>query len=119
MNEVRAANGLRPLRIDTRAERAARAHSRDMIRRKYFAHGKFAKRLRGYRVRGRALGENLAWGVGKAASPTAIVQAWLASPYHRANLLRPGFRRVGLGQVRGPFAGHSSASVITVDFAGS
>lgn len=118
MNEVRAANGLRPLRTDARLERAAHAHSADMVRRGYFAHGRVAARLARYGVRGRRVGENLAWAAGGAADTRTIVNLWLASPKHRANLLRPGFRRVGIGARTGPFAGHGSALVITADFAG-
>ena len=118
MNEVRTAHGLRPLRADARLERAAQAHSADMIRRRYFAHGRVAARLTRYGARGRRFGENLAWAAGEAADARTIVRLWLTSRRHRANLLRPGFRRVGIGALTGPFAGHGSALVITADFAG-
>lgn len=118
MNQTRAAHGLAPLRIDPRLERAARGHSRDMLRRGYFAHGNFRGRLVRAGARGPAVGENLAWGTGSRATPQGVVAAWLASPSHRANLLRPGFRRVGLGRVVGRFAGASGAAVVTADFAG-
>ena len=118
MNEVRAAHGLAPLRLDPRLQRAARAHSTDMVRRNYFAHGPFAARLARFGVRGPRVGENLAWGVGAGADPRRVVAQWLASPRHRANLLRRGFRRVGLGLRAGAFAGYSNAVVMTADFAG-
>jgi uncharacterized protein YkwD len=118
MNRVRAAHGLAALRIDGRLERAARAHSRDMLRRGYFAHGEFARRMAVYGARGPAVGENLGWGVGARGSAQAIVAAWLASRPHRANLLRAGFRRIGVGRLVGTFAGHGGAAVVTADFAG-
>jgi uncharacterized protein YkwD len=118
MNEVRAAHGLAPLRLDPRLQRAARAHSSDMIRRNYFAHGPFMSRLARFGVRGPRVGENLAWGVGAGADPRGVVQRWLASPPHRANLLRRGFRRVGIGLLVGQFGGYSRAAVMTADFAG-
>jgi uncharacterized protein YkwD len=118
INEARAAHGLTPLRLDRRLQRAARAHSSDMVRRNYFAHGPFVSRLSRFGVRGPRVGENLAWGVGAGADPRRIVQQWLASPKHRANLLRPGFRRVGVGLRAGAFAGYGNALVITADFAG-
>lgn len=118
MNETRAAHGLPPLRLDPRLQRAARAHSSDMIRRQYFGHGPFVSRLARFGVRGTRVGENLAWGVGGGADARGIVRRWLASPSHRANLLRRGFRRVGIAAVVGPFAGHSNAAVVTADFAG-
>jgi uncharacterized protein YkwD len=118
VNHVRAANGLAPLRIDPQLQRAARAHSSDMIRRGYFAHGPVAQRLSAFGVRGPNVGENLAWGTGALARASAIVSQWLASPPHRANLLRPGFRRIGIGRVSGRFAGQHGAAVVTADFAG-
>jgi uncharacterized protein YkwD len=42
----------------------------------------------------------------------------LSSPGHRANLLRPGFRYVGVGTATGRFAGVSGATIVTADFAG-
>ena len=89
-----------------------------MVRRNYFAHGSFAARLARFGVRAPRVGENLAWGVGAGAEPRDVVRRWLESPSHRANLLRRGFRRVGLGLRAGPFAGYGRAVVITADFAG-
>ena len=118
MNRARAAHGLPALRIDGRLERAARAHSRDMLRRGYFAHGEFARRMAVYGARGPAVGENLGWGLGARGTAQAIVAAWLASLPHRANLLRSGFRRIGVARLVGTFAGHGGAAVVTADFAG-
>ena len=119
MNTVRTAQHLAPLRADATLQRAARSHSADMLRRKYFAHGDFALRMRRFHVAGSFAGENLAWGVGERAAAKTIVADWLASPEHRANLLRPGFRRVGLAPLVGSFAGHAGATVVTADFAGA
>jgi len=119
MNRTRAAHGLKPLKIDWRLQRAARSHSKDMVRRNYFAHGPFGRRVSRFGARGPKLGENLAWGAGHRARAQAIVRAWLASPSHRANLLRPGFRRVGVASVTGKFAGVRRARVVTADFAGT
>lgn len=117
INSVRSSHGLRRLRVDVRLVRAARAHSRDMLRRQYFAHGDFASRIRGFRVRGRIFAENLVWGSG-VMTPSADVAQWLASPPHRANLLDPRLRRVGVATPVGSFGGFSPATVATADFAG-
>lgn len=118
VNRVRAAHGLAPLRVDPTLRRAARAHSDDMLRRGYFSHGAFADRLLRFGARGPRLGENLAWGAGTAAGARSMVQRWLASPPHRANLLRPGFRRIGVGAAVGHFAGYDGVRIVTADFAG-
>ena len=116
MNSVRTSNHLAPLRLDIRLLRAARGHSNDMMQRQYFAHGAVAGRVLSEGARGPVFGEDLAWGTGVGAQ--WAVSRWLASPPHRAVLLRPGFRRVGIGIAFGTFAGHGGAVVFTADFAG-
>jgi uncharacterized protein YkwD len=118
MNQARTQHGVAPLRVDYRLEAAARAKSRSMLRTGTFAHGNFTRRLTSYRARGPYFGENLAWGVGSSGSAAGIVQMWLASPSHRANLLRRSFRRVGLGVLVGTFHGYGGATVATANFAG-
>jgi uncharacterized protein YkwD len=118
MNEARRAHGLRPLRADGRLERAARGHSSEMLRTGTFFHGSFSARIRGVGVRAPRVGENLAWGVGALSRARAMVNTWLNSPSHRANLLRPGYRIVGVGALRGTFGGHQGALMVTTDFAG-
>jgi uncharacterized protein YkwD len=119
VNQTRAAHGLHPVRLDATLRRAARSHSLEMLRSNVFAHGSFATRMASFHVRGPFVGENLAWGTGSLASPAAVVREWLASPGHRANLLRPSFTRIGIGAVRGSFLGNGGATVLTADFAGT
>jgi uncharacterized protein YkwD len=118
MNRVRVAHGVRPLALSDRLERAARGHSSDMLRTQSFSHGAFVARIRAQGVKAPEVGENLAWGVGSLSRARKIVAMWLASPEHRANLLRPGYRTVGVGAIRGTFEGYARALVITTDFAG-
>ena len=118
MNRVRAQHGLAPLRFDRSLQRAARAHTRSMVSRNFFAHGDFASRMRQFGIRAPYMAENLAWGSGSASNPRSLVQMWLNSPPHRRNLLRPGFRRVGVGALMATFSGASGARVVTADFAG-
>ena len=118
VNVTRAHFGLAPFRPDARLEAAARSHSREMLVTNTFAHGAFAGRMARFDVRGALAGENLAWGTGSRASARAIVQAWLASTEHRANLLRPSFTRIGIGSLSGAFQGSRAARVVTADFAG-
>ena len=118
MNQVRMAHGLRPLRADARLERAARSHSSRMLRTDSFFHGAFNARIRRVGVRAPRVGENLAWGTGRLARARTIVRMWLASPGHRANLLHPGYRMVGVGALRGSFSGNRRTLMVTTDFAG-
>jgi uncharacterized protein YkwD len=118
LNRVRSAHGLAPLRYDPNLQRAARRHSREMLVSQIFQHGAFGARMVQFDVRGSLTGENLAWGNGPFGTASGIVSAWLASPEHRANLLRPGFTRIGIGDLVGPFLGYNGAHVVTADFAG-
>ncbi len=118
MNRVRTAYGLQRLRVDRALQRAARAHSREMLRRERFTHGTVGQRFLRFGIRSPVLGENLAWGVGENALPRVVVRAWLGSPPHRRNLLDRSFRRVGVASAIGSFLGYEGASVITTDFSG-
>jgi uncharacterized protein YkwD len=118
INQARAVHGAPPLRIGARLQQAARAHSRAMARSGAFTHGDWYRRLRRHGVRARTLGETIAWGVGTDGSASALVGMWLASPPHRATLLRRGFRRIGVGIAVGPMGGFPGATVATADFAG-
>jgi uncharacterized protein YkwD len=117
INIARADKGLKPVRLDLRLWRAARHHTTDMLRRGYFAHGATTERLQRY-VRAGVLGETLAWGSGPDRSPASTVRSWLDSPSHRALLLDPDFRFVGVGSRGGPYLGESWARVYTADFRG-
>jgi uncharacterized protein YkwD len=118
VNAVRVHHDLRPLAVDRRLTGVAGAYSTTLLRRDVFTHGAFGQRMRRSGARGPRFGENLAWGTGRLASASTIVRGWLRSPGHRANLLRPGFRRIGLGAATGTFAGRRGATVVTADFAG-
>ncbi len=110
LNRKRAAHGKRDLRHNRRLARAARRHAGDMVRRDYFAHTapggvSFVDRImREDYVKpsqGWTLGENLAWGSYRLATPKSIVRSWMHSPGHRANILDGRFKEIGIGVVRG------------------
>jgi uncharacterized protein YkwD len=128
LNEVRAAHGLIPLVLSKQLSKAAEEHSRDMVTKGYFAHesadgSSFSKRIkRVYRSGPKgywSAGENLYWSSGMP-DPAAGIAAWMKSPGHRANILNPAWREIGIGttivdHAPGSFAGHA-ATVITTDF---
>jgi uncharacterized protein YkwD len=125
-NAERRGHGLGELRLNSRLARAARRHSRDMVRRGYFAHtgpsgDTYVQRIQdaGYLASAHTwlVGENLAWGWGASASPSRIVQAWMHSPEHRKILLRPSYREVGVGVVRGgPHPGAAPEATFSAEF---
>lgn len=126
LNRVRARHGLPSLRLDGKLSRAALRHSRDMVRKRYFAHDSrdgrsFSHRIHAARYvpRGASwwVGENLGWGSGSLAEPMALVRAWMHSPGHRANILNRTFRDVGIGIVpRAPVGSHRDGATYTTDF---
>jgi uncharacterized protein YkwD len=119
MNTTRRAHGLAPLRVDPKLLRAARWQSADMAAKSYFDHGAFRDRMIAFGVRGPKVGENLAWGTGSLGTARGVVTGWLRSPEHRVNLLRPGYRRVGIGAAVGSYSGVTGVEMVTADFAGS
>ena len=123
VNEQRAAAGLRGVRHDARLARAAAHFSTAMVRQGFFAHVSPQGSTPGERARaagypGGALGETIGWGAGALATPAAIVQGWLESPPHRAIVLGPGFRRIGLGVAPGSPEGVPQAATVTAEFGG-
>lgn len=119
INGIRLQHGLKPLRADLRLAAAAREHSGNMIARGYFEHdgpdGTFDARVSRYVTRP-MIGETLAWGSGAYGSPAGLVSTWMHSPEHRAIILMPAMRRIGLGIAFGTFQGTAGASVATADF---
>ena len=126
LNRERAAHGLRALRGNARLRHAAQGHSRDMARRHYFEHDTpdgrtMVDRVRaaGYLHSGRSwtVGENIAWGSGPFATPAHVVDMWMHSPGHRANILRRAYREIGIGIVRDtPVDGVGEGATYTTDF---
>jgi uncharacterized protein YkwD len=118
INRARAAHGLGAVRYDPRIERAARWHSTEMLRDGSFSHGAFVQRIAAFGIHQRFVGENIAWIDGPTSAADVIVRWWLNSPDHRENMLRPGITRIGVGAIRGTFAGHQNVLMVTADFAG-
>lgn len=126
INGVRRRHHLRAVRANGRLGVAARGHAGDMAGHDYFAHDSpggstMESRIRrsGYlrSVREWWLGEALAWGKARLGAPQAILRSLLASPPHRAILLDPGFRDLGIGVARGaPRGAGGGALTIALDF---
>ena len=129
VNRERAANGAGPLRLNEDLDKAAQEHSESMAAGGYFEHTApggdgFLQRLQaaGYLTSTHLLynvGENIAWGSLQDATPASVVAAWMASPGHRANMLNPEFRDIGIGivpRLPGSLGAGSTGAMYTEDF---
>jgi uncharacterized protein YkwD len=128
LNAIRLLHGLAPLRMDSALTAAAGAHSREMGVRGYFQHTSadgvaFWRRIeRWYGSSGYAhwaVGENLLW-ASPAVDPNQAVRLWMRSPEHRANILDPVWRQIGIAAVHlaaapGLYAG-APVTIVTTDF---
>ena len=99
VNQERAKAGCSPLTANSQLANAAQAHSADMAANDYFSHtsrngDQMADRVDAAGYRWRSLGENIAKG---QQTPAAVMQAWMNSSGHRANILNCGFRNIGVG----------------------
>ena len=128
VNRVRQEHGLSPLKLSLRLSESADEHSREMGSDGYFAHSSFDgttywKRIEqwypwsGFQIW--QVGENLLWSTPGVTSATAIGM-WMRSPEHRANILNPNWREIGIAAVHsdgapGTFGGQP-VTIITTDF---
>jgi uncharacterized protein YkwD len=121
VNAVRRAHGLRTLRRSRGLQRAADFHSWEILRSNVLSHTSpdgtpMARRIRRF-VRARAVGETIAWVSPRTRrQASVIVGSWMRSPGHRAALLNPGFRRVGVGRRTGSLRS-TRVSVTTLNLA--
>ncbi len=108
LNVERAQRGMPPLVLDVRLTQVARQHSEEMLRQHYFAHdsptlGSPFDRMAHAGIRYRWAGENIAL----APSVEHAHAGLMNSPEHRDNILRPEFRKVGIGIVNGGLSGET------------
>lgn len=101
VNEIRAKNGLNTLTADWELSRVARIKSQDMKDNNYFSHtspvyGTPFQMIKNFGISYRSAGENIAKG---QSTPQAVVNAWMNSSGHRANILNPSYTRIGVGYV--------------------
>ena len=99
VNEIRKQNGLRELKYDWQLSRVARIKSEDMRDNRYFSHtsptyGSPFQMMKSFGITYRSAGENIARG---QATPQVVVNAWMNSSGHRANILNPSFTHIGVG----------------------
>ncbi len=101
VNRERAKYGLKPLTENWQLSRVARYKSQDMCDRRYFSHtsptfGSPFDMIKSFGISYRTAGENIAMGY---KTPAAVVEGWMNSPGHRANILNGAFTQIGVGYV--------------------
>ena len=114
-NHERASRDLPRLCVHPRLQKAANAHSRDMIQRGRFTHGNTGRRLRKFGYRWSAYAENIARDDGRP-SPETTFRGWMRSSSHRSNILDRRLDEVGVGAATGRVNG-SRTTAWTVDLA--
>jgi uncharacterized protein YkwD len=124
-NTIRAERGLPSLRHNTKLAKAALSHSSSMVSEGYFDHTSldgdtFVDRILGARYTKRndawSLGENLAWGTGELSTPAQVMESWMNSSGHRANIIRKAYREIGIGIRLGVPSDSGVGATITADF---
>lgn len=103
VNEIRLKNGLKSLSYDWELARVARYKSQDMKDNHYFSHtspvyGSPFQMIKNFGIFYTSAGENIAKGY---TTPQAVVNGWMNSSGHRANILNAGFTHIGVGYVSG------------------
>ena len=101
VNEIRVKNGLKPLAADWELSRVARYKSQDMKDNNYFSHtspvyGSPFNMIKNFGISYRSAAENIAKG---QRTPQAVVNAWMNSSGHRANILNQSYTKIGVGYV--------------------
>ena len=101
VNEIRVQNGLSALTYNWELSRVARYKSQDMVDNRYFSHtsptyGTPFQMIRSFGLSYRSAGENIAYG---PRTPQAVVNAWMNSSGHRANILSSSYTQIGVGYV--------------------
>lgn len=127
LNRERTSRGMVALRVNSKLGTAATAHSVSMRQLGYFEHDEpggdtFSGRMQasGYaRSASRWLvGENIAWGTNDWGTPRYLMNDWMNSPGHRANVLERRFREIGVGVAWGSpnDPNVSNSTIATTDF---
>jgi len=127
INKRRAKAGLGGLAANSKLNDTVQKHADFMVDHGCFSHDCSGEAAMVTRIKATgyldgamawSIGENIAWGEQQLGSPASIVQAWMNSAGHRANILNKSFDDVGVGFSNGSLqnAGHDNAAVYTIDF---
>lgn len=114
LNKERKARGLEPLKENKKLEKAAFLKAQDILEKDYFSHKSpegiepwYWFEIVGYNYK--LAGENLAIGF---LDSEEVHSAWLDSPSHKANLLNPNYKEVGIAVMKGNFKENETTVVV-------
>jgi len=102
VNIERQKAGLAPLTLSAELSKVARIKSQDMADKNYFSHtsptyGDPFAMMKSFGIKYGYAGENIAKGYNSAES---VMNGWMNSSGHRANILNPNFKTIGVGYVK-------------------
>jgi uncharacterized protein YkwD len=106
IDRMRLSHGLRALHVNRDLSRVAADQVKHMVRADYFADVRpsgvtpaslIAASAYAFHTGLAVAGQNIGWATGSEATPVSMLAAWMASPPHRALILKPSFRDVGVG----------------------
>ncbi|SDO00860.1 CAP domain-containing protein [Acetanaerobacterium elongatum] len=123
LNSLRQSKGLNPLKKSSALAAGARIRAKEMYDYNYFAHSrpdgaswdtvfKVDIKLTGYS----RLGENLVKMIGSSPDATAIMNLWINSPGHYANMVTPEYTHVGIGVFYGTVTGQGKTLYAVQEF---
>ncbi|WP_313890797.1 CAP domain-containing protein [Psychrobacillus sp.] len=98
-NKERAKAGLKALQMDAKLTQSAQAKSQDMKNNNYFSHtsptyGSPFDQMKSFGITYKSAAENIAMGQRSAAE---VVDSWMKSPGHKANIMNPSYTHIGVG----------------------
>jgi uncharacterized protein YkwD len=105
-DNARKNHGLKPFCVHPALQKAARAHSKDMIQYDYFSHDTRGRnedpctRIRRFSYRSSYCGEN----IGYNSTPEGMFRSWMCSSIHRPNILEGRFHEIGIGACTGDYS---------------
>lgn len=102
VNIERSKNGLAPIKVNAELSKVATTKAQDMIDKNYFNHtsptyGTPFDMMKKFNINYTAAGENIAYG---QKTPTIVMNGWMNSSGHRANILNSNFTEIGVGVVK-------------------
>ncbi|MBX4195711.1 hypothetical protein KW796_02015 [Candidatus Parcubacteria bacterium] len=113
-NDERSAQSVAKLNVDAKLTKAAEAKARDMAAKGYFAHVSpdgtqpwfwILKEEYLYKYAGENLAVNF-------EDSDEVVEAWMKSPGHRLNILKPQYTDIGIGTATGTYQGRPATFVV-------